>query len=146
VAEGESVEDVHAELVHKLGNLTLTMYNTELDRDPWAEKSRLLAQSRLAMNRGLATQPIWGRQQIRDRGIQLAHQIVEIWPGPPPGPTAAEPVAEPPAATEPSTPITGARAGKESPQDLLWSRLPEILAVIPAGRWTSFADVGTVLG
>ena len=143
VAEGESVEDVHAELVHQLGNLTLTMYNRELDRDPWPEKSGLLAQSRLAMNRGLATQPTWGRQQIRDRGFELAHQIVEIWPGPPPGAVVAEPAPEP----EPTAPTAAApRAAKVSPQDLLWSRLPEILAVIPAGRWTSFADIGTVLG
>jgi alkylated DNA nucleotide flippase Atl1 len=146
VAEGESVEDIHAELVHKLGNLTLTMYNKELDRDPWEAKSRQLAQSRLAMNRGLATQPNWGRHQIRDRGIELAQQIVEIWPGPPSGVAASEPEPEPPATEQVVAPTAAPKTGKVSPQDLLWSRLPEILAVIPAGRWTSFADIGRVLG
>jgi alkylated DNA nucleotide flippase Atl1 len=169
VADGETIEDVQAELVHKLGNLTLTRYNQELDRDPWEVKRGQLARSGLAMNRDLATQLTWGRQQIGDRSIDLADRIVEIWPGPgqngastsvpaqaspddvlvpvaaAAGPDATASVA-PAALAEPPAEATPAPRRKVSAKDLLWSRLPEILAVIPAGRWTSYADIGKVLG
>jgi alkylated DNA nucleotide flippase Atl1 len=143
----------------------LTRYNQELDRDPWEVKRGQLARSGLAMNRDLATQGTWGRQQIGDRSIELADRIVEIWPGPAqpgvgasvpaqgspeqaPVPVAAGggPAVAVPAAPATAEPLASSPRRKVSAKDLLWSRLPEILAVIPAGRWTSFADISKVLG
>jgi len=136
-SDSETADEVHAELVHKLGNLTLTAYNLELGQEPWDIKREQLARSGLAMNRAVATQPTWGRAQITDRGIELADMIVRIWPGPTTKPTAGPPVA---------APTTSVAEVAAAPRDLLWSKLPQILAVIPAGRWTSFLDIGLVLG
>jgi alkylated DNA nucleotide flippase Atl1 len=131
----ETVEDVHGALVHKLGNLTLTAYNNELGNQPWASKRRVLADSGLAMNRELASQKRWGKRQILARSAALADRIVEIWPGPTPAGGAVA-----------VTPPAPAQRGKQTPADRKWRRLPQILAVIPAGRWTSFADVAQVVG
>ncbi len=172
----ETVDEVHGALVHKLGNLTLTAYNPELGNDTWQRKRRILADSGLAMNRDLASQPRWSRKEILARSAALADRIVQVWPGPglpaapepsraraavaePAGPAVAEPagpaVAEPagPAVAEPAGPavaepaVAGSgRARRISASERKWQRLAQLLAVIPAGRWTSFADIAAVIG
>lgn len=120
-SEGEVPEEVHASLVHTLGNLTLTAYNAKLSNDSFHAKKKLLADSGLAMNRKIADTPGWGRAEIQDRGRALAQRIVSIWPGPD---------------ESASTPIPSPR----------WTLLNQVLASIPAGRWTSYSDVAELIG
>jgi hypothetical protein len=119
--EDETVEELHGSLVHTLGNLSLTAYNAKLANDGFAAKKKILSDSGLTMNREIAEASKWGAVEVRNRGRALADRAVKIWPGP----DGTAPVAPP------------------SPR---WSLMNQVLASIPAGRWTSYSDVAQVIG
>jgi alkylated DNA nucleotide flippase Atl1 len=119
--DDKSPEELHSELVHTLGNLSLTAYNSKLANDTFAAKKKILADSGLAMNRKIADQSTWSRKQIHERGRELTEKIIAMWPGP--DRTVAEQTL--------------------SPQ---WSLMTQVLASIPAGRWTSYSDIAEVIG
>ncbi|GAA1636753.1 GmrSD restriction endonuclease domain-containing protein [Actinoplanes couchii] len=119
--DGETIEELHSSLVHTLGNLSLTAYNSKLSNDGFAAKKQILADSGLAMNRDLARAERWGRSEIHARGRELAERITKIWPGP-----------DESVGTTPPSPR--------------WSLMNRILASIPAGRWTSYSDIAEVMG
>ena len=79
---GENADATHRSLVHTLGNLTLTGYNSELSNKPFREKRVNFADSNVVMNREIAEEASWGPEQIRSRTEQLARRAIEIWPGP----------------------------------------------------------------
>lgn len=118
--DGETGWELHALMVHTLGNLTLTAYNAKLGNDEFEEKKQLLADSGLAMNREIAQASSWGRAEILDRARALAEKIIKIWPGP--DETVSIPAPNP-----------------------KWSPMNQILASIPAGRWTSYSDVAELI-
>jgi alkylated DNA nucleotide flippase Atl1 len=120
-SDGETPEEVHASLVHTLGNLSLTAYNAKLANDNFPVKQKLLADSGLAMNREIADASGWGRAEIQARGRVLGQRIVSIWPGP------DESVSTP-------------------PPNRRWTLMNQVLASLPAGRWTSYSDVAEVIG
>lgn len=78
----ENADAIHRQLVHTLGNLTLTGYNPELSDRPFRDKRTYLADSNIAMNRDIAEEADWGPEQIRARAERLAERAIEIWPGP----------------------------------------------------------------
>lgn len=119
--DGETSEEVHASLVHTLGNLTLTAYNDKLANYSFLAKRKLLADSGLAMNREIADAAGWGRAEIQARGRALGERIVSIWPGPD---------------ESLSTPTPDPR----------WKLMNQVLASLPAGRWTSYSDVAELIG
>jgi alkylated DNA nucleotide flippase Atl1 len=121
LGEDESIEELHSSLVHTLGNLSLTAYNAKLSNDGFEAKKAILRDSGLAMNREIASARRWGRPEILARGRSLADRIIKVWPGP------DESVSVPP----------------PSPR---WSLMNQVLASIPAGRWTSYSDVAEVIG
>lgn len=75
----ESVRD-HQTLLHTLGNLTLTGYNSELSNAPFAIKRAGFASSNLSLNAELATESGWDGAAIRRRGARLAECILRRWP------------------------------------------------------------------
>ena len=95
---GPDAEQIHTELLHVLGNLTLTGYNPELSNRPWAQKQGLLKQSNLGMNKEIAEELQWGRDEIADRARRLADRALRLWPGPA---EVAEPAGQDTATTEP---------------------------------------------
>jgi len=117
---GETPEELHKRLVHTLGNLTLTAYNAELSNNPYERKQDLLKQSNLEMNKGIAATPRWGKREIDVRAQDLASRAIRIWPGP----------------------IAG--VAPDSGRD--WNLLNQVLASLPAGAWTTYGDVATVIG
>jgi alkylated DNA nucleotide flippase Atl1 len=119
--EGESPADVHASVVHTLGNLTLTAYNAKLTNHSFPAKQKILTDSGLAMNREIAGKSAWSRVEIKTRGRELGQRIISIWPGP------DESVSAPPA--EPR-----------------WRLMNQLITSLPAGRWTSYRDVAEVIG
>ncbi|MGH3674009.1 MAG: GmrSD restriction endonuclease domain-containing protein [Pseudonocardiaceae bacterium] len=119
--DGETPEEIHASLVHTLGNLTLTAYNAKLANDSFHAKKKLLANSGLAMNREIAGASGWGRAEIQARGRSLGQRVVSIWPGPD-------------------------ESVNTSPPDPHWALLNQMLASLPTGRWTSYSDVAAVIG
>lgn len=113
----------HERVVHTLGNLTLSGYNSELSNKPFDEKREMLAKSGVAMNQAIAAHVTWGVDEINARSAELAEKIIELWPGPDESITVA--------GDEPSA---------------LRSQIAAIIAEIPAGRWTSYGDVAIVAG
>jgi len=79
---GVDADDIHRRLLHVLGNLTLTGYNSELSNSPWAVKRELLRASNIDMNKELAASPSWGQEQILRRGTELSARALVLWPGP----------------------------------------------------------------
>ena len=79
-ALGEVAERDHQQLLHTLGNLTLTGYNSELSNSPFAEKQKHYAGSNVGLNAELAAAPAWNAAAIRERGIRLAHRVLARWP------------------------------------------------------------------
>jgi alkylated DNA nucleotide flippase Atl1 len=122
VDAGETPEELHAALVHTLGNLTLTAYNPELSNQPFPAKRKLLADSGLAMNRAIAQEERWGRAEIAQRAADLADRAVRIWPAPLP---------------------SGVQVDPELPA---WRLLRQALAALPAGAWTTYGALAEVCG
>jgi alkylated DNA nucleotide flippase Atl1 len=117
---GESFELVHESLVHTLGNLTLTGYNSELSNSPFDVKKVQLAKSGLAMNQHIAEQERWGRTQIHERADALAERVISTWPGP--------------------------LAGTRSSSGVAWNLMNTALAALPSGSWTTYGDVAAIIG
>ena len=72
----------HERLVHTLGNLTLTGYNSELSNRPFSQKRTMLAESGVRMNQTIAEHPTWGASEIIERGQALAERIIGTVAGP----------------------------------------------------------------
>lgn len=119
---GENSSEVYDSLLHTLGNLTLSGYNSSLGNRPFAEKREKLAHSGLFMNQAVALHETWSRHQILSRADDLASRIIEIWPGP-------DPTAE-----------------QEEEVGASWGLLNRVLAELPAGAWTTYGDLAQVLG
>ena len=111
--DGSDVQESYAALVHTLGNLTFSGYNSELSNRPFAEKSRMLSNSALADNHRIAENDRWGYDEIRARGAELAERAIAKWGGP--DPTLVQ------------------RAGGRD-----WSLLERIIEHIPEGYWTTY--------
>lgn len=70
--------------LHRLGNLTLTGYNTEYSDRPFGDKKTMpkgFNESPLRLNRFIREQPQWTATEIETRGKELAKQAVRVWPG-----------------------------------------------------------------
>jgi alkylated DNA nucleotide flippase Atl1 len=118
---GDNPDDVHSELLHTLGNLTVTAYNGQLSNNPFERKQEILSGSHLELNQAIAPAGNWGREEILARADELADRAISIWPAPLAG------------VEEPTT-------GKD------WSPLHAALAELPPGAWTSYSDVAELVG
>ena len=120
-AEGDDPEVVHSELLHTLGNLTVTAYNGQLSNTPFERKQAILEGSHLELNRAIAPAGQWGSKEIRARADELAERAIQIWPAPLAG--------------------TGDFAtGRD------WSELHAALAALPFGGWTTYTDLAELIG
>ena len=117
---GESTTDLHEQLVHRLGNLTLTGYNPDLGNKPFTAKRALLDKSRFSMSREVAEYESWGLQQIEARGQALAARAATVWPGP-------------------------ATSRIVAPQDQ-WQVVRRVCTALPEGTWTTYGDISAVTG
>jgi len=116
----EEPEDLHEQLLHTLGNLTLTGYNSALSNSPFDVKRAKLATSGLAMNQEVAAELRWGRAEILARAGRLADRICAAWPAP----------------------LAGVRAAGEP----AWDVLEAAVAALPPGSWTSYKDLAALIG
>ena len=81
-ALGESDILEHGRVLHLLGNLTLTGYNSELSNSAFSVKRKKLAQSNVEMNKEIARETEWTPESIEKRGKKLAECALDLWPGP----------------------------------------------------------------
>lgn len=80
---GADWKAVHQTWLHRLGNLTLTGYNSTYSDRPLHEKQTIkngFKQSSVRLNEDLRDVPVWTEAEMRARGEKLAHQALEIWP------------------------------------------------------------------
>ncbi len=80
---GEDYKKVQELWLHKIGNLTLTGYNSELSNQPFVEKRDMHQEgfkfSPLYLNQSLATVERWNERTIYVRGKELADRASKIW-------------------------------------------------------------------
>jgi len=84
-ALGPDWERVHQTLLHTLGNLTLTGYNSEYSDRPFAEKRDMpggFRASPLKLNEGLGELDTWDDATIKARAAKLASQAAQVWAAP----------------------------------------------------------------
>ncbi|XRQ13882.1 GmrSD restriction endonuclease domain-containing protein [Actinomadura welshii] len=122
VTDEDGPAELHAELLHTLGNLTLTADNSALSNSPFHRKQEIFDASALRMNREIAEAPSWGRARILERGEALAERCASLWPAPLPGGSDLE------------------------DERRTWVLLRRLLAELPAGSWTTFGDLAAVIG
>jgi len=82
VGKAEAIE-LHQQLVHQIGNLTLTGYNGELSNKDPERKKQLLATSVFRLSDEFKTVE-WTPEGIRKRSITLAKLACKVWKGPAP--------------------------------------------------------------
>nr|WP_290701112.1 DUF262 and DUF1524 domain-containing protein [Halomonas sp. UBA3074] len=79
---GNNWKDIQTEWLHRLGNLTLTGYNSEYSDSSFSDKLTIkngFKDSPLRLNRYIAEQEIWTKTQIEERGELLAGKALKIW-------------------------------------------------------------------
>ena len=80
---GDGWEDVHETWLHRLGNLTLTGYNSSYSNRPFEEKKTIeggFRQSAVRLNEYVRNKPVWTASEMEERGSMLADRAVEVWP------------------------------------------------------------------
>jgi uncharacterized protein with ParB-like and HNH nuclease domain/predicted transport protein len=69
--------------LHRLGNVTLTGYNSTYSDRPFSEKKSIpggFNESPLRLNKFIREQSTWTITEIQERGIQLASKAIIVWP------------------------------------------------------------------
>jgi len=77
---GDDWEIDHDLLLHTLGNLTLTAYNSELSNNSIESKKKDLAESHLEINKYFKDKQAWTKLEIEQRSEELADICINIWP------------------------------------------------------------------
>ena len=80
---GKNWEEVHQTWLHRLGNLTLTAYNSTYSNRPFEEKKTVTGgfeQSAVRLNEYVRQQTEWAAFEMKERGSILAHRALDIWP------------------------------------------------------------------
>lgn len=77
---GDEYEIIHELLLHTIGNLTLTNYNSELSNSDFSRKQEQFKNSHLEINKYFADLPSWTREDIERRSALLADIALAIWP------------------------------------------------------------------
>ena len=76
------VNEFHEQYKNRIGNLTLTAYNSEMGQKLFNEKKNNSDFSRLYLNKYFSKIDKWGKQEIIDRGNALYKIAEKIWPFP----------------------------------------------------------------
>jgi len=80
---GDDWRELQGTWLHRLGNLTLTGYNSEYQDKPFAVKKAITGgfdDSPLRLNRDMRDADRWTDVEMAARGERLAKQAVELWP------------------------------------------------------------------
>lgn len=108
-------------LLHTLGNLTLTGYNSELSNSRFARKKIELSKSGVRLSSSIVETDAWSLDSIEQRSDYLADVILNAWPGP-----------------------ETSRGLKE--ESLTLKRVRQLMKAFPSGRWTTYGDIAVVVG
>lgn len=81
---GEGWQEVQREWLHRLGNLTLTGYNSTYSDRPFDEKKTIpggFSESSVRLNKYVREQSVWTSREMKARGEELASRALGIWSG-----------------------------------------------------------------
>ena len=84
---GEGWEDIHELWLHRLGNLTLTAYNSRYSDRPFEEKRNIpggFNESAVRLNAYVREQQEWTEETMKERSRLLANRALNIWKHPQP--------------------------------------------------------------
>jgi predicted transport protein len=80
---GKDWKDTQKTWLDRLGNLTLTGYNSKYSDRPFEKKKTIpggFAESSVRLNKFVREQPVWTEKEIKARTNFLAKRAVDIWP------------------------------------------------------------------
>ena len=80
---GPDWKTIQEESLHRLGNLTLTAYNSEYSDRPFDEKKTIeggFSSSAVRLNKFVREQAVWTAAEMRQRGEELSKRGLKIWP------------------------------------------------------------------
>jgi hypothetical protein len=80
---GDDWKEVHKTWLHRLGNLTLTGYNSKYSDRPFEEKKTIeggFSESSVRLNKFVREQPVWTAREIAKRTNELARHSLSVWP------------------------------------------------------------------
>ena len=80
---GDDWQSVHQIWLHRLGNLTLTAYNSEMQNKDFETKKSCpggFIDSPLRLNKYVKVQPKWTALKMEERARELAQRAIEVWP------------------------------------------------------------------
>jgi len=80
---GEEWKNAQREWLHRLGNLTLTGYNSTYSDRPFEDKKTIrggFSESSVRLNKFVREQDQWTPREMGRRGKRLAGRALEIWP------------------------------------------------------------------
>ena len=78
----EDLATLQREFTNRIGNLTLTAYNSEMKNKLYDEKKKHMDFSRLVLNQYFKDVPTWNQAEIEKRGKVVAELALKIWPYP----------------------------------------------------------------
>jgi uncharacterized protein with ParB-like and HNH nuclease domain len=82
-ALGPEAEEIHSAWLHRLGNLTLTAYNSNMSNATFQEKRDAelgYKESGLRMNQRIATKDHWGPEEMQERSDEMVNTATnKIW-------------------------------------------------------------------
>lgn len=111
------IQETHAEVVHQVGNLTLTSLNSKLSNSPQERKQEILEVSALVLSKPLKESEVWGQNEIRERSQALMQLATEIWVSP---------------------------VSAEDSEDAEFSLIERALAELVDGEWTSSNELAAL--
>ena len=79
---GADYEQIHAQWIDRIANLTLTGYNSKYSNSPFSEKRDMqngFAESGLRLNTWVAAQSSWGLTELEKRNQLLMNRALTIW-------------------------------------------------------------------
>ena len=79
---GAKEANEYQQYLHKLGNLTLTSYNSEMSNKSFDEKKVVYASSNFYYTREITKTPKWNLDEVNKRSEALANLAINIWPLP----------------------------------------------------------------
>jgi predicted transport protein len=81
---GANWKDVQKTWLHRLGNLTLTAYNSTVSDRPFNEKKTIeggFSDSAARLNKFVREQPVWTDKEMKSRTDTLAKGALQLWRG-----------------------------------------------------------------
>ena len=77
---GSKYEQIHAQWLHTIGNLTLTGNNQKMGNDGFSRKKEVYKKSNLTITRQIEESALtWNEDAIKERGRRLAEIAVKVW-------------------------------------------------------------------